>query len=523
MKERDVQAINAAIKACIANADQLLASARDIRKPGRNHIAYHLAALALEEIGKATMIVMGSLTPEWLLADEEHRSPADVIEDHEKKLFWALWTPAFFAEKISVDEFRRHQAVARQIHETRLKTLYVDPRTAGPAQPTDEALDALLQLAEARLEMDRLKEVRELDDKSREEVEWLFQATEDPQLQPIMFGPASLAKLAELQGDAKQWVTWLRETIGVMERTSREIMEREMNRPRPRGREAQIPKWQVNIRLKSWSHSMKAGPLSQWNKRSAWIKFFPNTANKKEILVQFTLLKTIPVQLLWQSGMQISSMIVVALNIGTVGFFWWSLPSFVSRFYEQILDLEGKARVTVERSPELVIAWPHQALKEAQLSTVSLVLAHLIHTDKDQGAAYSRYSQALGMLAKNDIFGQFEHAIVIGFYEALRSAMTAYHDWDGDAATFESAAEGFIANSLSEVRLGDDLREILRLCGELADQRTANRKITLSEVAKMKVYCDVYFVKKGREWMAQQKQREGAEPGTAESAPSGRG
>lgn len=516
VKEKDIQAINAIIKACIANADGLLHSAKDVRKPGRNHIAYHLAALALEEIGKATMIIMGSLTPESRLADEDHRSPADAIEDHEKKLFWALWTPAFATEKISVDEFRRHQDVARKIHETRLKSLYVDPSAPGLAEPTDEALDALLELAEARLEMDRLKEIRELDDKSREEIEWLFQATENPQMQSIVFSPRSLSKLTELQGDARQWVTWLRETVAAMELASREIMEREMNRAQPTGKETRIPKWQVNIRLKSWSHSMRAKPLSAWNKKSAWIKFFPNTANKNEILVQFTLHKTIPVQLLWQSGMQMSSMIVLAFNIGTVGFFWWYLPSFVSKFYEQILDLESKARVTVERSPQLVIAWPHQALKEAQLSTISLVLAHLIHIDQDKWAAYARYFQALGMLAKNDIFGQLEHTIVIGFYEALRSGMAAYRDWDGENATFEAAAESFIASSLLNSQLGGDLRETLRLCAELANQRTANPKITLDEVAKMKVYCDVYFVKKASQQMAEQARKEKAQPGTGE-------
>ena len=38
--------------------------------------------------------------------------------------------------------------------------------------------------------------------------------------------------------------------------------------------------------------------------------------------------------------------------------------------------------------------------------------------------------------------------------------MTAYHDWDGDAATFSAAAEGCITSSLSEGRLCGDLREI---------------------------------------------------------------
>jgi len=516
MKDKNVPTINAIIKACIANANELVTSAKEIRRPGRNHIAYHLAALALEEIGKATMIVMGSLTPASRLADEDSQSPADAIEDHGKKLFWALWTPAVAAEQISVEQFRKHQELARRIHDTRLRSLYVDPDAPGLAEPKDEALDALLELAEARLEMDRLKEIRELDDKSREEIEWLFQSTENPHLQSIVFSPASLAKLTDLQGDARQWVAWLREMIDAMERTSREIMEREMSRVEPTGREMRIPKWQINVRLKSWSHSMRPKPLSAWNKKSVWIKFFPNTANKNELLVQFTLQKTIPVQLLWQSGMDLSTRIVLALNIGTVGFFWWYLPSFVSKFYEQILDIESKARVFVERTPKLEIAWPPQALKEQQLSMVSMVLAHLIHLDAKQLSAYARYFQSLGMVAKNDIFGQLEHIIVVGFYEALRSAMSSYGDWDGDAATFEAAAEKCYANSLADTQLRGHLGEMLRLCSGLVNERVANPKITLDEVAKMKICCDIYFLKKASEWMEREKKKD---PASADKSP----
>jgi hypothetical protein len=122
------------------------------------------------------------------------------------------------------------------------------------------------------------------------------------------------------------------------------------------------------------------------------------------------------------------------------------------------------------------------------------------------------------MLAKNDIFGQLEHTIVVGFYEALRSAMTAYGDWDGDVATFEGAAQNCITSSISEAQLGADLEATLRLCSDLANQRVADPKVTLKEVAKMKVYCDVYFVRKATDWMAQEKRRDsGQSPTPAES------
>src|SRR5207253_2880649 len=59
----DLDAIVPLIQACLSNAESLLNSAKEISKPGRNHIAFHVAALALEEIGKAAMLVAHSIRP----------------------------------------------------------------------------------------------------------------------------------------------------------------------------------------------------------------------------------------------------------------------------------------------------------------------------------------------------------------------------------------------------------------------------------------------------------------------------
>ena len=56
----EIDKINPVIQACLSNAEHLLNAAKDVRKPGQNHIGYHLAALALEEIGKITMIVVSA-------------------------------------------------------------------------------------------------------------------------------------------------------------------------------------------------------------------------------------------------------------------------------------------------------------------------------------------------------------------------------------------------------------------------------------------------------------------------------
>ena len=54
--------------------------------------------------------------------------------------------------------------------------------------------------------------------------------------------------------------------------------------------------------------------------------------------------------------------------------------------------------------------------------------------DDPQRDAYSRYFRALGVMAKNDIFFQFEHHLVDEFISSFEMALRAYGDWMGTAA-----------------------------------------------------------------------------------------
>jgi AbiV family abortive infection protein len=50
------------LNACLLNAERLLRSAQVVMAPGQYHVAYHLAALAMEEIGKAGLIFVNRWT-----------------------------------------------------------------------------------------------------------------------------------------------------------------------------------------------------------------------------------------------------------------------------------------------------------------------------------------------------------------------------------------------------------------------------------------------------------------------------
>ena len=92
-----IEEVEPILNACLQNAENLLASAKAVMAPGQYHIGYHLAALAMEEIGKAGLILTEALGPDPSEEDKESLR-SKWMEDHERKLFWAIWLPSFGVE-----------------------------------------------------------------------------------------------------------------------------------------------------------------------------------------------------------------------------------------------------------------------------------------------------------------------------------------------------------------------------------------------------------------------------------------
>jgi AbiV family abortive infection protein len=97
--EKTVQAM----QACVDHARALLDSARAVRAAGHHNIAYHLATLVLEEIGRRELIAVQSLAsqrpvpPAW---------PQRHTEDHIKKLFWCFFGGSSFTKRFPESGWR---------------------------------------------------------------------------------------------------------------------------------------------------------------------------------------------------------------------------------------------------------------------------------------------------------------------------------------------------------------------------------------------------------------------------------
>src|SRR5262245_11398872 len=87
-------------KACREHARDLLRGALRLKEENLPHLAFHLAVLALEEIGKAGLVVVGHIAQKH----EDGAWPGKHASDHIKKLFWAIWGPTLGVERTTKEQ-----------------------------------------------------------------------------------------------------------------------------------------------------------------------------------------------------------------------------------------------------------------------------------------------------------------------------------------------------------------------------------------------------------------------------------
>jgi AbiV family abortive infection protein len=483
--------------ACLSHAEDLIRAARRILADEKlPNISYHLAVLALEEIGKSTLIVMGHFDSK---SGDSTWSPHKFYDNHVKKLFWATWGPSMGQEKISKKQIESLQGLSHRIHDTRLQALYVDFDEDGPLLPSDVIPESeaqnLIDAATARLELEKLHKFGEIEEKNLQSLNWFLTATSDQEKRKLIFGNKSMEKLAELKS-TKKWVDWLKQEFDKAEKEGQEAINQELQRKPPSDTEKLQDKWKIKIRLFSNSHSIRPKPLNKWNELGSWIRLYPVGGKKNQLLVEFTLPKSISVHALWWAAWGAARRFVVALNIGTFGCFWWYVPEQISRFYEKITDLENKEmEVKIERNPILKLDWKHSALSDTDLRNAALCFGMLPGDNESElGKSMGAYITALGFLNKSDIHLQFEGNSYDFFYKSLKHGMKHFKEWN-PKTSFPDCFERLLQGHKLDQK---EIENHKKIAQQIETGRPSFKGVTLSlsEVGMMKVICDAYFIVK---------------------------
>jgi AbiV family abortive infection protein len=268
--------------ACVGHARALLESADAVQTAGHPNIAYHLAALALEELGGRELMGIQSISsqeaapPAW---------PKKHEQSHVKKLFWCFFGGGFLREQITKENLDSINELAQHIHDTRKLGLYVESTEDGLSIPSaningEDALN-LIQPAKARLAVAESEKLREdVSDQDIDLQAWFLSTTDDPEKSKLILSSGSLKKLAELD-DVRAWAAWLKEQFEQAEKDAREAVKKELERSQNLPDKATKDKWKFRIRIICASHSLRPKTFTTFNTGSKMDKDSPRQQQKE--------------------------------------------------------------------------------------------------------------------------------------------------------------------------------------------------------------------------------------------------
>jgi len=482
-----------AMKACIQHARNLLDSARAVQIAGHPSIAFHLGVLALEELGRRELIGLQRIAQTRPAGPEWHKHTLA----HTKKIFWCFFGMQFFSGPLMQQHFDDLKKFSDTLHLHRMASLYVNYEGDELQIPSEaiepEYCSQLLNLVSSQIEASAAEKLREKV--TQEDIDlqmWFLSVTDKPENKQVIFSHASFERLAELK-DAKAWMLWLKEQFAIAKAETKRQFELEMERSRSLPERGTRDKWKLRIRIVSQSHSVRQKPLNAWNKTSSWVKLFAVSGKPNQLIIEFTFKDNMPLAALWYFGWGVARHFVAALNLATMGFWWWRMPEDIDSYYEGVEDLENKARIGIQRTPSLKVDWGgNRILSQDELARVSACCISLPRPEhRDQHKPYNHYVRGLTLLSLNDVHFQCEVQAFGDFFESLKAMMEEM----GEAP----ASEPFLPKLhafLSETFPDMDEHEHFGAIFQAIEAKDTSNVVTLRDAAMMKMFCDAYFLRK---------------------------
>ncbi|WP_315729051.1 AbiV family abortive infection protein [Bradyrhizobium sp. SZCCHNS2015] len=445
---------------CLEQAESFITASERLT-PGWPHIVYHLSLLALEEIGKASMITARAVQP----PDADGAWIDRSLENHRRKLQWAVWSPML---TIDPKDFQAAKDFAERVHAVRLATLYVDPATDLTDLPprervTHEDAEKILDLARARLETERTIGAPTLE--PDELTEWFIDSMADPDRSSILLSAPFRAQYETLNGDARAWANWARNEIAKLDMEAQQLLEAELARPAAPMSSAK-QKWRAKSAVYTPSHSLRAKVLAKWNEhiepvQLLWI------GKKDELTLQITLHDNMPLAALFGRLTTLAKLTVACLNIGSAGYFWFQRAGFEQRMFKEVRDLERHRPIDIRSGESFWGDGRAVALSDSHIdNAMHCMMAFAPLSEVDAEPIFAPYFHGLAMISKSDTFYRFDDLARHEFVRSLAGALQRYGNWNGKAEDFEERLHQGFAPFMPDPQHRDRLFKALRTIGD---------------------------------------------------------
>jgi AbiV family abortive infection protein len=404
---------------CLDQAQGFIEAAECLGDVGWPHIVYHLSLLALEEVGKASMLGARMINHANLDGSWIGRS----LDSHRRKLQWAVWSPMV---RIDPADFEAARRFAERAHAMRLASLYVDAKAdltdlppSGHVRPEDAA--QALSLARGRLEYEREKGTPsgEIDDLTK----WFLDTMADPDRSRLLLSKPFIAQFEGMNGDARAWVSWARDEVERLDRDNREVLEAELARPgAPKG--SARPRWRANATIYTPSHSLRSQVLARWNDQIEAVQLLW-TRKKDRFTLQITLHDNEPLPSLASRLTSLAKLVVACLNIGSIGYFWFERPGFEKEMFKEVRDLQINRPMEFGRGESFWGNGRAVALTEEHIDhAIHCMMAFASLPEPEAQPIFEPYFHGLAFVSKSDLFYNFDtlarHAFAASLAGALR-------------------------------------------------------------------------------------------------------
>ncbi|NRB17624.1 MAG: AbiV family abortive infection protein [Rhodobacteraceae bacterium] len=487
---------------CLDHAQEVLDAAKRVGVGDFPFIAYHLSLVALEEVGKASMIAAQLATGNKI----ENTWIDKSLEDHVRKLQWALWSPT---KSIDPIEFKNAREYARKAHALRLDSLYVNAKAEVDDTPARELVSLeeakqAFDMAVTRLDYERSRgtpdpEAHDTDDL----LNWFLTTVDDPAQSRQLFSKSFIDRYHELGKDARDWITWAREEVLRREAEAQAFLDAELAKPSVSVDHAK-PKWRTKITVYTPSHSLRKKVLNRWNSKMGSAQLL--WEKKDQFTLQLTFRDNAQLSELASRSIHLSKLVVACLNIGSTGYFWFERAGFERQMFSDVRDLENKKRLKFDPQEGF---WGDEragALKDEHINyAIHCMMTFAPLAEADAAPIFRPYYDGLALMAKSDSFYSFESMARKAFIASLGAAFARYEGWDGKDESFSSCYNAAFTPIMAEQEHRDQMLRVLTGEGDPNESPLANLR-------SAKQMADLYLILVGQHnWSKILEQNEGTE------------
>jgi AbiV family abortive infection protein len=446
------------------------------------HIVYHLSLLALEEVGKASMLGARMVNHADLDGSWIERS----FDSHRRKLQWAVWSPMV---RIDPADFEAARQFAERAHAMRLASLYVDAKADLTDLPPSEQVrredaEQALSLARARLNYERERGTPsgEIDDLT----EWFLDTMADPEQSRLLLSRLFMAQFEAMKGDARAWAGWARDEVARLDRERRQLLEAELTRPgAPKG--SAKPRWRANAAVYTPSHSLRSKVLGRWNAQIEAVQLLWS-GKKDQFTLQITLHDDEPLPSLAGRLVSLAKLVVACLNIGSIGYFWFERPGFEQKMFKEVRDLEFNRPMEMGRGESFWGDGRAVALTDEHIDhAIHCMMAFAPLPEAEAEPIFRPYFDGLALIAKSDIFYSFDILARHAFIASLAGALRRYGGWSGNFEDFEASFHEGFAPFMPDREHRDQMFRALKPEGDPAETPLVNLR-------SAKQLADLYLI-----------------------------